>query len=54
MGWFTGKPKPKPKPPFGGKSKAGTLQSYVRTYGPKDGRTVFEASQIKAKRRKKR
>ena len=30
------------------------LEAYQRTYGEKDGLTVFEAAQIKAKRKKKR
>lgn len=30
------------------------LSGYQRTYGEKDGRTVFEAQQIKAKRKKRK
>ena len=46
---FTGSSKRKPA-----RKAFGTLEAYQRTYGQKDGRTVFEAAQIKAKRRAKR
>lgn len=44
----------KRKPPKRKAAGFGTLEAYQRTYGEKDGRTVFEAAQIKAKRRGKR
>lgn len=55
--FFKGGSKREPPPPPGGPRKrkaSGQLEGYQRTYGEKDGRTVFEAAQIKAKRRKKR
>lgn len=53
---FTGtkrKPPPPPRRKPAGKG-GGSLDAYKRTYGDKDGQTVFDAAQIKAKRRKKR
>ena len=49
-----GKPKPAFPPKKAQKGKDGSLAAYIRTYGEKDGRTVFEAAQIKAKKRGKR
>ena len=50
--------KPKSKPPFppkkASKGKDATLADFIRTYGKQDGPTMFQAHQIKAKRRGKR
>jgi len=54
MGWFTSKPKPKRRRPPAPTRAGASLDAYIKTYGAKDGRTVFEASQIKAKRKGKR
>lgn len=51
---FTGGKKPARKPPPKRGGKGGALAAYQRTYGDKDGQTVFDAAQIKAKRKGKR
>lgn len=50
---FGAGPKRKPPPQFARKKSKGgpSLDAYKRTYGPKDGQTVFDAAQIKAKRK---
>lgn len=47
---FTGARR-KPPPPRSRPGDSGALRAYKRTYGEKDGQTVFDAAQIKAKRK---
>jgi hypothetical protein len=44
----------KGKTPKRGKAKSGGMDQFKRTYGAKDGKTVFDASQIKARRKGKK
>lgn len=51
---FTGQqPKPRRRVPPRAERRNAGLADYQRTYGEQDGRTVFQAAQIKAKRKKK-